>query len=339
LDLLAKVRESYPHVIRLMLSGKLGVKELLDAVQSGVIHRYLTKPWLREELLVVLRNSVARKVSESEITVSAGEGSAVDSVGEEATGASQIIYSAEQAEALVDAYLRIIRTFHPNLGSVATRTMALCRTIAEVLQLPAEQGRSLVWAGGLHDIGLISLDRPLVRKWLKAVGSCNDEELALIKRHSEESEAILRETPIFEEASVIVRHHHENWDGAGYPSHLRGEAIPWLARLLSAAIYFCNRTSGSIEARKDMDAQKERMFDPKAVEVIAQAVPLTELPPGIREISLKDLQAGMVMARDVLSGGGVLVVAKDKELTNAWVNKVIAISSAAPLNQNLFVYF
>ncbi|MBM3839401.1 MAG: response regulator [Verrucomicrobia bacterium] len=174
LELLGKVRESHPDVIRLMLSGQLEVKELLDAVQSGVIHRYLTKPWLLEELLVVLRNSVARKISASRLEVGAPEEAEAASATEaaaartEAGAAPAGLASADQADCSVEAFLKILSEFHPNLGNTATRAMALCKTVGEQLSLPASQAQSLIWAAALHDIALVGVDRPIVRRWLRS---------------------------------------------------------------------------------------------------------------------------------------------------------------------------
>lgn len=342
LELLAKVRESYPDVIRLMVSGKLGVKELLDAVQSGVIHRYLTKPWLREELLIVLRNSVARKVSESEITVHASDQTpdapAAEASASVAQGSSGGIASAEQADVAVEAFRKILEEFHPNLGNTALRAMALCKTIGEQLGLPAGQTASLIWSAGLHDIAMVGVDRPIVRRWLRSPDRCTDEEMGMIRKHPKQSEEMLQAYPVFRVAGEVIRSHHENWDGTGYPDRLKGETIPWLSRLLAVAIYFCSRHQAPAQVLNDTQSQVDKMFDPQAFEVLAKAVPLTELPRGQREILLNELQAGMMLARDIYNTSGVLIIAKGKELTSAWINKIQNINNATPLNPYVLIY-
>lgn len=344
LELLTKVKETNPETIRLMVSGRLGLKELLDAVQSGLIHRYITKPWLREELIVILRNSVARKVSETRLTLSdeGTEGSKPDAalapVVESSGASATAISNHEQADAAVEAFLKILSAFHPNVGNCASRTMALCRTIGLELGLPVDQAQSLIWAGGLYDIAMVGVERAVVRRWLRSPDRCNDEEMGVIRKHPNEAEEMLQAYPIFKEAGEIIRSHHESWDGTGYPDRLKGETIPWLSRVLATAIFYCSRHQGAAQALNEVQAQVERMFDPKAFEIVAKAAPLTELPRGEREIQLGELQPGMTLAKDLYNTSGVLIIAKGKELTTAWINKIQNINNATPLNPFVLVF-
>ena len=69
LELLARVAQSHPHTTRLLLAGGMGLNTLTDAINEGKIYRYITKPWLREDLHVTLANAVERYrlVTEGEI--------------------------------------------------------------------------------------------------------------------------------------------------------------------------------------------------------------------------------------------------------------------------------
>jgi HD-GYP domain-containing protein (c-di-GMP phosphodiesterase class II) len=214
----------------------------------------------------------------------------------------------------------------------------LWRGVGEQLNLPASQAQSLVWAAALHDIAMVGVDRPIVRRWLRLAERCTDEEMGIIRKHPKQSEEMLNSYPIFRETGEVIRSHHENWDGTGYPDRLKGETIPWLSRLLAVAIHFSSRHQAPAQVLNDLQAQADKMFDPGAVEAIAKAAPATELPRGQREILLAELQAGMVLAGDIFNTSGVLVIAKGKELTTAWINKIQNINSATPLNPNVLVY-
>ena len=344
LDLLARVKEAHPSATRVLIAGTTTVAELLEAVQAGLIHRFLTKPWLHPELIAILQNAVSANLPVGQLASSSLGAAPVPGEGAEAQpersgdDANERHYTAEEAYVAVETYVQMIGAFHPNLGSTATRCMALCRTAAQLLQLPPNQARSLVWAGALHDIGLIGIERSIVRKWLRAPDGCREEELALIRRHPAEAELMLKPTPIFREAAELLRCHQETWDGTGFPDRLKGEAIPKLSRVLSVAIAFCSKTSGAAQAMSDLEGMKDRAFDPKAVELIAQAVPMTELPRGEREIQITELQAGMILARDIRNSSGMLILAKGKELTTAWVNKVLTIHGTTPLSPDVLVY-
>jgi ribonuclease P protein subunit RPR2 len=83
----------------------------------------------------------------------------------------------------------------------------------------------------LHDVGKVAVPDAIL---FKATGLTN-EEYALIRRHPHIGWEILREIDFLGEAKLVVRHHHERWDGTGYPDALRGEDIPLAARIFSVA--------------------------------------------------------------------------------------------------------
>ena len=91
----------------------------------------------------------------------------------------------------------------------------------------------------LHDIGKIAIPDNILLK----PGSLTDEEYDTIKTHPEIGENILKSIKLFETERKIVRHHHERWDGKGYPDGLSGKEIPLLSRILSVADAYDAMTS------------------------------------------------------------------------------------------------
>jgi putative nucleotidyltransferase with HDIG domain len=83
----------------------------------------------------------------------------------------------------------------------------------------------------LHDIGKLSVPDALLFK----PGPLSDEERALVRRHPEVGAEILHHIDFLDEAKTVVRHHHERWDGDGYPDGLAGDAIPLPARVFALA--------------------------------------------------------------------------------------------------------
>jgi HD-GYP domain-containing protein (c-di-GMP phosphodiesterase class II) len=82
----------------------------------------------------------------------------------------------------------------------------------------------------LHDIGKLSVPDALLFK----PGPLSDEERALVRRHPEEGAEILHHIDFLDEAKSVVRHHHERWDGDGYPDGLAGDEIPIGSRIILA---------------------------------------------------------------------------------------------------------
>ena len=103
--------------------------------------------------------------------------------------------------------------------------------LAESLGLTAEQKRMLRVASLLHDVGKIGIPDRILRK----PGALNQEGRGVISQHPLLGEMIIREVPHLSDMIDAVRHHHERYDGKGYPRGLQGEKIPFLSRLIAVA--------------------------------------------------------------------------------------------------------
>jgi len=106
--------------------------------------------------------------------------------------------------------------------------MNLALEVAEAMGCDEAERESLRIAGILHDVGKIAIPDSVLLK----PDRLTDEEYAIIKKHPTIGESILQSIVIFENERNIILHHHERWDGRGYPDGLAGEDIPFLARIL-----------------------------------------------------------------------------------------------------------
>jgi putative nucleotidyltransferase with HDIG domain len=113
------------------------------------------------------------------------------------------------------------------------------RDIAERLGLPEESQQLAHVCGLVHDIGKIGLPAGLLEK----PGALTLAERRVMETHSAIAERILAEVEDFSEIATIVRHHHERWDGQGYPDGLDGDAIPLISRIIAAADAYNAMTS------------------------------------------------------------------------------------------------
>lgn len=248
------------------------------------------------------------------------------------------LFEPNNFDLAVKIVCRVLSAFHPNLGTNALRAVALCRAVGHVLKMPESQSQTLLWAAALHDIALLSLNHELVRKWLTSPGKCSAEELQLLHEHPRQAEGLLDCFPKLKRVGEVIRAHHEHWDGSGFPDRLTGEAIPWLSRLLGAALYYCNRQWANPQAIAEMRAATEKRFDPRAIEATAAAAAVAKLPPGEREVLLAELSPGMVLASDIRNRADVLILGKGRELTTAWINKISNINAVTPLDAYVRVY-
>jgi len=112
------------------------------------------------------------------------------------------------------------------------RVARLAIRLGEAINLERHDLLVVAMAARLHDIGKIELPDSILLK----PGPLNDAEWAIMRTHSARGESFIlnqRDIPFREEIARVVRHHHEHWDGSGYPDGLRGEAIPLLSRIVS----------------------------------------------------------------------------------------------------------
>jgi putative nucleotidyltransferase with HDIG domain len=131
--------------------------------------------------------------------------------------------------------------------------------IAEELGETEEFCRDIALAGILHDIGKLKLT-----KYLYAEDGLLVEQLKYVRLHSAESCKVMMGAGYKTELATAVYHHHENYDGSGYPDNLRGEDIPWMARILRVCDVFVALTS---------DRSYRNAFDPKsALEIMIDEV-------------------------------------------------------------------
>ena len=124
-------------------------------------------------------------------------------------------------------------------------TLAHCESTAEYAVMLAQEiglspwaQRTLRLAALLHDVGKICIPDDILRK----AGQLTPEEFAVIKHHASMAEHLIVDVPNAEEVREIARHHHEHFDGSGYPDGLQGEEIPHLARILAVGDAFSAMT-------------------------------------------------------------------------------------------------
>ena len=143
--------------------------------------------------------------------------------------------------------------------------------IGQKLGLEEDKIKLLKLGGLFHDVGKIGVPDNILKK----PGKLTDDEYSEIKNHPSIGAHILAPATIFQEIIPIVKHHHEKYDGNGYPSKLKGEEIPYLARIAAIADTFDAMTSKRIYRNElPMEVVKEEFlknkgiqFDPNLVDV------------------------------------------------------------------------
>ncbi|MGB9787500.1 MAG: HD domain-containing phosphohydrolase [Dictyoglomus turgidum] len=144
--------------------------------------------------------------------------------------------------------------------------------IAERIGLDRERIKRVYWASLVHDIGKIYIPQNLLNK----NGRFTEDEYEFVKIHPVKSEEILSQVEELKDLGKIVRHHHERWDGKGYPDGLSGENIPLESRIIAVADAFEAMTAerpykkalSLKEAIQEIEKNKGTQFDPFLAEIM-----------------------------------------------------------------------
>lgn len=148
--------------------------------------------------------------------------------------------------------------------------------LAQKLGLPEEEIETIRDGGLFHDIGKIGIPDAILQKTSKLT----DEEYDDIKNHPSIGSHILQPAKIFSKIIPMVKHHHERFDGRGYPGNLAGEDIPLHARIVAIADAFDAMTSDRsyrprftlFKALDEIERCKGAQFDPKLAELFIEAI-------------------------------------------------------------------
>ncbi|MFH1453861.1 MAG: HD domain-containing phosphohydrolase [Armatimonadota bacterium] len=150
--------------------------------------------------------------------------------------------------------------------SMHTRDMAL--KIAQKMMLSRKESDMLKLSSELHDIGKIYIKDEI----LNAPRKLTELEFDIMKQHPVWSAAFFAEIPGMEELTTIIRHHHEKYDGSGYPDRLKGDEIPLLSRIMALADVYSALTTERVY-RLDMRGKKLAYDPEKALEIMEKMQP------------------------------------------------------------------
>jgi putative two-component system response regulator len=194
---------------------------------------------------------------------------------------------------LASALANAIEARDSYLHGHCERLASLAVRVAEELHLPAEEIEAIRLGAVLHDIGKIGIpDRVLLK-----AGPLDAEERAIVEEHPVIGDRLLEPLDLLAAARPIVRHHHERWDGKGYPDRLAAEDIPLAARIVAVAdsvevmssrqLYRQPRTPD--ETIAELRDGAGRQWDARIVDLVLGLIARGELelsPQGMRLLEL-----------------------------------------------------
>ncbi len=191
------------------------------------------------------------------------------------TMASRIIDGTKEREKILIGILialtRAIDAKSPWTAGHSERVTKFAEAIGRGMNLNEDQMRALTISAILHDIGKIAVPEQILDK----PGKLTDEEFAVVKKHSQAGADIIASIPSYETILPGILHHHERWDGTGYPKGLGEKNIPLFARIICIADVYDALTEdrpyrkawSREEVRQFFEEQRGKMFDAELVDV------------------------------------------------------------------------
>lgn len=343
-QLLERVSARWPRIGRLLLTGQADLHSTIDAFNRGGLHRYITKPWNDEELLLTLRQVEqgqqleADKQALERLTQQQNDELKALNTGLEARVSQRTEELAAANDRVKRNYLTSIRAFTALIelrGSAqvghARQAADLARRIAQAMTVDAGTARDLPIAALLHDIGHIGLSDAVLARPMNRL---DRDELRRYRLHPVLGEQALLASDDMQGVAPLIRSHHERWDGQGFPDGLRGTAIPLGARILAVADAFEDLRSARIdgltlsplEARHAVIAGRGSQFDPAVVDAFASLFSTTPPKPRLvtQRLRIADLRAGQILAQDFVSPEGVLLLSAGQRLNDDLIARIVA---------------
>lgn len=344
-EFLELARKLAPDSVRMVLTGYADINAAMDAINKGGTYRYITKPWNDNEFLLAIRDAVEkyRLVKENryltELTAKQNEELKKWSAELETYVQQQTIDLTKQNKELkklneklgrnlkdvISAFSNLIELrgeiFHSHSNNVAVISGKLARKIG----LNDSEIDTIAIAAQLHDIGKIGVSDAVM---LKTAQAMSPKELEEYQKHPIRGQVAIDFIEDLREAGVLIRHHHEWFNGKGFPDGLKENGIPIGARIIALADGFDRLRHGLFEIHPAQSVltrlrtQLGTQFDPGLftpfAEIIkdgfstdphaANSIEIDASSAVEIETTLKELIPGMIVSRDIRSGTGILLV-------------------------------
>jgi response regulator RpfG family c-di-GMP phosphodiesterase len=340
---LAQVRNQWPDITRILLTGYADMESTIAAINEGQIYRHISKPWNDDELLLTVRDALERRALEQEKRrlerLTADQNAELKqlnaSLEEKVSERTQELVLAN--EKLKHSFFTSIQLFSNMLelraGHMAghsCRVADLSRKVARELKLDETECQNTFLAALLHDIGKIGLPDDLLRR---PINQMSGDELSRWRRHPSLGEQALLALDSLRGVAAVIRSHHETFDGRGFPDGKSGMTIPIGARILSVANEYDGYIWGTLngkryeeESARQMIAQgRGKRYDPEVVDAfltVTGGIKKSNQNTEEVELTTGELKVGMVLSRNLVNYDGIVLLTAQQTLTEQVITQL-----------------
>jgi response regulator RpfG family c-di-GMP phosphodiesterase len=363
-EFLEKSRPLSPDAVRIILTGYADVEAAIGAINRGGAYRYVSKPWNDSDLLRVIKDAfekyhlVRENQYLTELTTKQNEELKKWSVELELYVQQHTIDLTKQNKEQKKLNLKLKKNVSEILRSLSSlielrngstrnhsnNVAILSTAIAEEIGLTAPEIERISTASQLHDIGMIGAPDIVL---LKNVGELSPDEMTEYVKHPVRGQAAIDCIEDFRGPGILIRHHHEWYNGRGFPDGLKGDNIPMGARIIAIADRFERILHDEMQ---DIDSALAKVKSMLATQF--DATLYTPLEKTARELfrsidrdtdsievelQTKDLAPGMVISRDLITGTGLLLLRKGTVLSDKNIETLKRAVNLDPSKSGIFV--
>lgn len=362
-EFLQAARAKLPDAVRILLTGYADISSTIEAVNHGEIFRYLSKPWDDDVLLSVLHDGLERKrlvrerdrllvlTREQNAQLQAHAEVLEQKVRERTADLQKANDEVQAANARITAdfqgTVKVLSTIlekRPGLTDGCARRVAEhVRRLGPRVGLAGEALQDTVYAALLEDMGKLTFPEEWLTTPMHALGS-RDRDAFM--QHPLHGDGYLMSLASLRGAGQVLRSLYERFDGKGVPAHLEGEQIPLGSRVLRAASEYERLRAGSIETRRFSHEDactwlkngSGTRFDPQVAAAFVALLGEAAASVATQVLAVSALKPGMVLARDLTAGLGVLLLSKDHCLDDTMIRRLDAFQRRVGTDLQVTVY-
>ncbi len=356
-EFLSRVKPLAPDAPRFMLTGYADINAVMAAINKGEVSRFITKPWNDEELKLLVRDGVERyglvKENRRLNELAARHNAELTALnkGLEAKVEEKTRKIRENFFAFVRIFADVMELYDLHVGGHSKRVAAMARAFAASLGLGASDAELIETAALLHNIGLIGVPREIIDK---DEGLLTADERALLRQNPVLSQDLLSPIDTLRQAGTIIRSHMERYDGNGWPDRLKKDEIHIGAAIISACKLYDGLKHGRRKALLTeiidrINRERAAMFSGELTDEFVSFIKgyKEEVLPhkagnGIHHahfqcLPVSEVRPGMVLAKNLVTSKGNLLVPKGTTLTHALIEKILSFHRIDPVSEGAYV--
>ncbi len=244
----------------------------------------------------------------------------------------------------IKVFSNLIEMRGENLSGHSRRVAELARRIAVRMDLDARETQEVFVAGLLHNIGKIGFSDELLAL---PVSMMNGDQLSLYRKYPVRGEQLLMPLDDLRGAAAIVRAHQERFDGEGFPDRISGFNIRLGARILALASDYDNLQIGTFAQRRLRPEEAAAMviqgrgkrYDPSVVNVFEDIMSGQEGRDTVHDepINTANLRPGMIIARDLVTRDGFLLLSADHILNERLIQQLVDFEMTSRMQLTVYV--